>query len=56
MDVQQAILLAALETFDELGVTASNPAYHVVLDKTFQQAAAPAPRPRAVNLELPRCG
>ena len=33
MDAQQAILLAAMEKFDELGVTINNPAQHLVLER-----------------------
>jgi len=33
MDAQQAILLAAMQKFDELGVTINNPAQHLVLER-----------------------
>jgi small-conductance mechanosensitive channel len=40
MDTQQAILLEAMEAFDELGVSNSGPSQHLVLERRFD-----APRP-----------
>ena len=43
MDAQQAILLASMEKFEQLGVTINNPAQHLVLERQ-PQGEAPPPR------------
>jgi small-conductance mechanosensitive channel len=52
MDVQQAILLAAMEAIEEMGVTASSPAYHLLVERAPQSSGAGRPTARAPALNL----
>jgi small-conductance mechanosensitive channel len=51
MDAQQAILLAAMEKFEQLGVTINNPAQHLVLERQPQADAPPRNAPTALKVQ-----
>jgi small-conductance mechanosensitive channel len=59
MDAQQAILLEAMEAFDELGVSGGTSAQHLVLEREASNAGearkeAPAMRPASLSLSKAR--
>lgn len=51
MDAQQAILLASMEKFEQLGVTTNNPAYHLVVERHAPADEAPRQAPRALKVQ-----
>lgn len=51
MDAQQAILLAAMEKFEQLGVTINNPAQHLVLERQPRADVAPRHGPPALKVQ-----
>ncbi|MET0857938.1 MAG: mechanosensitive ion channel family protein [Telluria sp.] len=53
MDVQQAILLEAMEAFDELGVSNSRPSQHLVFEQRAREDENAEPKPQAGAALLP---
>ena len=56
MDIQQAILLEAMEAFEKLGVSGGGPAQHLVLERRDGEAgrAQAAFKPVAATLHTAR--